>query len=72
MWFGANAGCQEVFSRPVSQELSKFDIVNVFCRTILLGNGIEKLIRKAKMNYKSCKNAATDALRDLGLDNYNL
>ncbi|KAK6776163.1 hypothetical protein RDI58_027164 [Solanum bulbocastanum] len=41
-------------------------------RTILLGNGIEKLIRKAKMNYKSCKNAATDALRDLGLDNYNL
>lgn len=41
-------------------------------RTILLGNGIEKLIRKAKMNHKSCKNAATDALRDLGLDNYNL
>ncbi|XP_015059111.1 armadillo repeat-containing protein 6 isoform X1 [Solanum pennellii] len=41
-------------------------------RTILLGNGIEKLIRKAKMNYKSCKNAATDALRDLGLDNYYL
>ncbi|MCD7470492.1 hypothetical protein HAX54_010407 [Datura stramonium] len=41
-------------------------------RTILLGNGIEKLIRKAKMNYKSCKNAATDALRDLGLDSYNL
>ncbi|XP_059311854.1 uncharacterized protein LOC132063364 [Lycium ferocissimum] len=40
-------------------------------RTILLGNGIEKLIRKAKI-YKSCKNAATDALRDLGLDNYNL
>lgn len=51
---------------------TKFDMVNVFCRTILLGNGIEKLIRKAKMNYKSCKNAATDALRDLGLDNYNL
>ncbi|CAN4088852.1 unnamed protein product [Withania somnifera] len=41
-------------------------------RTILLGNGIEELIRKAKMNYKSCKNAATDALRDLGLDGYNL
>ncbi|XP_016552835.2 armadillo repeat-containing protein 6 isoform X2 [Capsicum annuum] len=41
-------------------------------RTILLGNGIEKLIRKAKMNCKSCKNAAADALRDLGLDNFNL
>lgn len=41
-------------------------------RTILLGNGIEELIRKAKMNYKSCRNAATDALRDLGLDSYNL
>ncbi|KAG5577130.1 hypothetical protein H5410_057264 [Solanum commersonii] len=47
-------------------------VVQAMQRTILLGNGIEKLIRKAKMNYKSCKNAATDALRDLGLDNYNL
>ncbi|XP_059653925.1 uncharacterized protein LOC132300733 [Cornus florida] len=41
-------------------------------RTILLSNGIEKLIRKAKENNESCKEAATDALRDLGLDNYNL
>ncbi|KAL9691428.1 hypothetical protein QQ045_011850 [Rhodiola kirilowii] len=40
-------------------------------RTILLNNGIEKLIRKAKETHHSCKNAATDALRDLGLDNYN-
>ncbi|WMV55343.1 hypothetical protein MTR67_048728 [Solanum verrucosum] len=47
-------------------------VIQAMQRTILLGNGIEKLIRKAKMNYKSCKNAATDALRDLGLDNYNL
>ncbi|CAK9179707.1 unnamed protein product [Ilex paraguariensis] len=40
-------------------------------RTLLLGNGIEKVIRKAKENHKSCKNAATDALRDLGVDDYN-
>ncbi|KAL3515248.1 hypothetical protein ACH5RR_022150 [Cinchona calisaya] len=40
-------------------------------RTILLGHGIEKLIRKAKGSHKICKDAATDALRDLGVDNYN-
>ncbi|THG20869.1 hypothetical protein TEA_024089 [Camellia sinensis var. sinensis] len=40
--------------------------------TLLLNNGIEKIIRKAKENHTSCKDAATDALRDLGLDNYNL
>ncbi|XP_022746473.1 armadillo repeat-containing protein 6 [Durio zibethinus] len=40
-------------------------------RTLLLNNGIDKLIRKAKENHESCKDAATDALRDLGLDNYN-
>ncbi|KAL6522603.1 hypothetical protein OROMI_031561 [Orobanche minor] len=40
-------------------------------RKILLGNGIEELIRRAKQNHKSCKAAATDALRDLGVDNYN-
>ncbi|TVU28614.1 hypothetical protein EJB05_20137 [Eragrostis curvula] len=40
-------------------------------RTILLNDGAEKLIRKAKMTHASCKDAATAALRDLGLDNYN-
>ncbi|XP_077224852.1 ARM repeat superfamily protein [Tasmannia lanceolata] len=40
-------------------------------RTILLSNGIEKIIRKAKENHGSCKDAATAALRDLGLDDYN-
>lgn len=40
-------------------------------RTILLNNGIDKFIRKAKENHDSCKDAATDALRDLGLDDYN-
>ncbi|KAK6159374.1 hypothetical protein DH2020_006688 [Rehmannia glutinosa] len=40
-------------------------------RKILLGNGIEEVIRKAKQRHKSCKDAATDALRDLGVDNYN-
>lgn len=40
-------------------------------RTLLLSNGIEKIIRKAKENHESCKEAATDALRDLGLDDYN-
>lgn len=42
-----------------------------FCRIILLSNGIEKLIRKAKVSHESCKDAATAALRDLGLDDYN-
>ncbi|WJX10445.1 hypothetical protein P8452_01168 [Trifolium repens] len=41
-------------------------------RTILLKNGIEKYIRKAKQTHANCKEAATDALRDLGLDSYNL
>lgn len=40
-------------------------------RTILLSNGIEELIRKAKASHPSCKDAATAALRDLGLDDYN-
>ncbi|KAG0499547.1 hypothetical protein HPP92_004238 [Vanilla planifolia] len=40
-------------------------------RTILLGYGIEKLIRKAKGSHESCRDAATAALRDLGLDDYN-
>ncbi|KAG6406542.1 hypothetical protein SASPL_134146 [Salvia splendens] len=31
----------------------------------------QQLIRKAKQTLKNCKAAATDALRDLGLDNYN-
>lgn len=41
-------------------------------RKILLDNGIEKIIRKSKISHETCKAAATDALRDLGLDNYNL
>ena len=40
-------------------------------RKILLANGIEKLIRSAKANNEICRASATDALRDLGLDNYN-
>jgi hypothetical protein len=39
-------------------------------RTLLLGNGVEKYIRKAKQSHESCKDAASDALRDLGLDDY--
>ncbi|CAN1307314.1 Armadillo repeat-containing protein 6 [Linum perenne] len=39
-------------------------------RTLLLSQGIDKLIRRARENHGSCKDAATDALRDLGLDNY--
>ncbi|KAF3435360.1 hypothetical protein FNV43_RR22449 [Rhamnella rubrinervis] len=41
-------------------------------RTLLLNNGVEKHIRKAKQSHESCKDAATDALRDLGLHDYNL
>ncbi|KAG9450832.1 hypothetical protein H6P81_010797 [Aristolochia fimbriata] len=40
-------------------------------RTIFLNNGIEMIIRKAKESHASCKDAAVDALRDLGVDNYN-
>ncbi|VVB10449.1 unnamed protein product [Arabis nemorensis] len=40
-------------------------------RTLLLAIGIEKLIRTAKANNELCRESATDALRDLGLDNYN-
>lgn len=41
-------------------------------RTLLLAIGIEKLIRTAKANNEICRESATDALRDLGLDNYNI
>ncbi|XP_015947058.1 uncharacterized protein LOC107472000 [Arachis duranensis] len=41
-------------------------------RTVLLNNGVEKYIRKAKQTHANCKDAATDALRDLGVDGYNL
>ncbi|XP_073118550.1 uncharacterized protein [Henckelia pumila] len=40
-------------------------------RKLLLGNGIEQLIRNSKGSHRICKDAATDALRDLGVDNYN-
>ncbi|KAK2991476.1 hypothetical protein RJ640_016511 [Escallonia rubra] len=40
-------------------------------RSLFLKNGIEKIIRRAKENHEGCKDAAIDALRDLGLDNYN-
>ncbi|KAJ4764866.1 Armadillo repeat-containing protein 6 [Rhynchospora pubera] len=40
-------------------------------RTILLNGGIEKLIRRTK-GMQGCKDAATAALRDLGLDDYNV
>ncbi|KAG8368325.1 hypothetical protein BUALT_Bualt15G0033900 [Buddleja alternifolia] len=64
---------------PQSDQLQKnscFMIRNLVVRNpenrkILIGNGIEQLIRGAKRNHKSCKDAATDALRDLGVDNYN-
>ncbi|CAK8571199.1 unnamed protein product [Lathyrus sativus] len=45
---------------------------NLENRTILLNNGVEKYIRKAKQTHATCKEAATDALRDLGIDSYNL
>ncbi|XP_057965199.1 uncharacterized protein LOC131155801 isoform X2 [Malania oleifera] len=41
-------------------------------RTLLLNIGIEKFVRKAKENHESCKDAASAALRDLGLNDYNL
>lgn len=40
-------------------------------RIVLLNDGAEKLIRKAMALHRSCKDAASSALRDLGLDNYN-
>lgn len=47
-----------------------FTFVGV-CRALLLGNGIENLVRKAKGSHEICKDAATAALRDLGLNDYN-
>ncbi|KAM5549153.1 hypothetical protein ABKV19_000536 [Rosa sericea] len=41
-------------------------------RTIMLNSGVEKCIRNAKQTHAICKEAATDALRDLGLDDYYL
>ncbi|XP_078432756.1 ARM repeat superfamily protein isoform X2 [Wolffia australiana] len=40
-------------------------------RTFLLSKGIERLIRKVKYSSETCKDAASAALRDLGLDDYN-
>ncbi|KAI6701289.1 hypothetical protein NL676_015613 [Syzygium grande] len=65
---------------PLAQQLQRSSCLmirnlvvrNAENRTLLLNNGIEKYIRKAKQNHESCRDAATDALRDLGLDDYNL
>ncbi|KAL9224977.1 hypothetical protein vseg_000951 [Gypsophila vaccaria] len=65
---------------PASQLLQKnacLMIRNLVVRNpengkILLSNDVEKIIRKAKESHGNCKDAATDALRDLGLANYNL
>lgn len=54
----------------MNQYLSS-DLVLYIDRITLLSSGIEKLIRKAKGSHDSCRNAASDALRDLGLDDYN-
>ncbi|PNX99974.1 armadillo repeat-containing protein 6-like [Trifolium pratense] len=53
---------------PISSTTKK----NQIHKTILLKNGIEKYIRKAKQTHANYKEAANDVLGDLGLDNYNL
>eukprot|EP00257_Ricinus_communis_P017923 XP_015576491.1 armadillo repeat-containing protein 6 [Ricinus communis] len=68
---------QKFPSAPQLQRNSCFMIRNLVVRnpenrTLLLSHGIENIIRKAKASHETCKDAATDALRDLGLDNYNL
>ncbi|KAL9264446.1 Armadillo repeat-containing protein [Drosera capensis] len=44
--------------------------VLLILKVILLNNGIETIIRKARENHESCEAAAADALRDLGIANY--
>ncbi|KAF3672389.1 hypothetical protein P3S67_022918 [Capsicum chacoense] len=75
-----DAVIQEMQRFPESELLQRsccFMIQNLVVRSpeniaIFLRNVIEKLMRKDKMNYKSYKNVATDALRDFGLDSCNL
>lgn len=70
---------QAMLKFPNAQQLQRsscFMIRNLVARNpenrkLLLSNGVEKLIRQAKENHEICKDAATDALRDLGLDDYN-
>ncbi|XP_074292932.1 uncharacterized protein LOC141619811 [Silene latifolia] len=65
---------------PASQQLQKnaclmirnLVVRNPENRKNLLDNGVEQIIRKARKSHGNCKDAATDALRDLGLANYNL
>lgn len=40
-------------------------------RPLLLERGAESLLRRIKRTYPACQDAASAALRDLGLDNYN-
>ncbi|XP_047341394.1 armadillo repeat-containing protein 6 [Impatiens glandulifera] len=55
------------------QMIRNLTVRNPENRSILLSNGVEELIRKVKVNHPTiARDAATDALRDLGLDNYNL
>ncbi|XVF45186.1 hypothetical protein PTKIN_Ptkin02bG0184800 [Pterospermum kingtungense] len=79
---GAGAGdlaIQAMQKFPAAQQMQRSSCLmirnlvvrNPENRTLLLNNGIDKLIRKAKENHDSCEDAAIDALRDLGLDNYN-
>lgn len=77
-WFGfkniAWGKCQIKRLLETAECESYYLVIGTFVldRTTLLLNGIEKYIRKAKQTHSNCKDAATDALRDLGLDNYNL
>ncbi|KDP38234.1 hypothetical protein JCGZ_04877 [Jatropha curcas] len=68
---------QKFPSAPQLQRNSCFMIRNLVVRnpenrTLLLNQGIEKIIRRARETHETCKDAATDALRDLGLSNYSL
>ncbi|KAH9620848.1 hypothetical protein KSS87_011830, partial [Heliosperma pusillum] len=71
---------QAMHTFPASQQLQKnaclmirnLVVRNPENRKILLENGVEQIIRKARKSHGTCKDAATDALRDLGLANYNL
>ncbi|CAL1389400.1 unnamed protein product [Linum trigynum] len=60
-----------LLQRNACMMIRNLAVRNLENRTLLLGQGIEKCIRRARENHGSCKAAATDALRDLGLDNYN-
>jgi armadillo repeat-containing protein 6 len=66
---GANAG-QGAVLRQACMAIRNMVVRNPELRPQVLSKGAEELLRAAKKAHPGCRDVASAALRDLGLDNY--